>query len=187
MTIIRVDPAGLRATAEDLQANAAELRALGNAVLRAAAHAPSYNGQFGPKASALAEQAFASLSADASRLDELSQALVAKATAFERADAESGAALASLSAGMPLYSLQIPNFLPEIPTWLWELLIGLCPLGDLYDIGKELIKLISQGETDELVLILSLLGLIADLGWLDGPVPDPADGANAGSPSRSGP
>jgi uncharacterized protein YukE len=180
MTLIRVDPAGLRATAEDLQANATELRALGHAVLRAAAHAPSYDGQFGPKAKALAEQAFASLSADASRLEAHSQALVEKAAAFERADAESGAALASLAAGLPLFSVRVPTFLPEIPTWLWELLIGILPFGDLYDIGKELLKLVTKGETDDLVLLLAALGLAADAGWLDGVVPDPVDAANAG-------
>jgi len=156
------------------------LRALGDAAVRAAAQAPSYDGQFAPKAQSLAAQAHARLSADASRLEELSQALVERAAAFERADAESGAALASLTAGLPLYSVRVPTFLPEIPTWLWELLIGILPFGDLYDIGKELLKLVTEGETDDLVLLLAALGLAADAGWLDGVVPDPVDAANAG-------
>ena len=180
MTNIRVDPAGLRAAATDLQVRATELRALGDAAVRAAAQAPSYDGQFAPKAQSLAAQAHARLSADASRLEELSQALVERAAAFERADAESGAALASLTAGLPLYSVRVPTFLPEIPTWLWELLIGILPFGDLYDIGKELLKLVTEGETDDLVLLLAALGLAADAGWLDGVVPDPVDAANAG-------
>jgi hypothetical protein len=53
------------------------------------------------------------------------------------------------------------------------------PFGDAYDILKELFRLITQGETDELILILALLGLVADIGWADGPAPDPADPANA--------
>jgi hypothetical protein len=69
---------------------------------------------------------------------------------------------------------------PEIPNWIWELIIGLFPLGDLYDIGKELVRWIREGETDELVLLLSVLGLVADIGWVDGPIPDPVDGANGG-------
>jgi hypothetical protein len=59
-------------------------------------------------------------------------------------------------------------------------LIGLVPFGDSYDIGKELIRLITSGEADTLILILAALGLLADIGWADGPVPDPVDGANAG-------
>jgi uncharacterized protein YukE len=180
VTDIRVDPASLRAAATELQTNASSLRNLGEAVRRAAANAPSYDGQFGPKARTLADQAAARLSADANRLDELSQRLVERAAAFEGADAASVTALASITAALPPLSIQIPSFLPEIPTWLWELLIGMVPFGDLYDIGKELLKLVMEGETDELVLLLAALGLAADAGWLDGLVPDPADAANAG-------
>lgn len=180
MTNIRVDPAGLRAAAKELQTNASNLRSLGEAVRRAAGSAPSYDGQFGPKARSLAEQAAARLSADASRLEELSQSLVERAAAFESADMASAAAFASISAGLPALSVRVPSFMPEIPTWLWELMIGMVPFGDLYDIGKELLKLVLEGETDELVLLLAFLGLLADSGWLDGVVPDPADAANAG-------
>ena len=103
MTNIRVDPAGLRAAAKDLLSNASNLRNLAEAVQRTAANAPSYDGQFGPKVRSLADQASAKLSADASRLEELSQSLVERAAAFESADAANAgfALLKALVKGIP--------------------------------------------------------------------------------------
>jgi hypothetical protein len=58
--------------------------------------------------------------------------------------------------------------------------IGIVPGGDGIDIIREGRNLLSGEEVDELVLGLSIFGLLADLGMLNGLVPDPVDGANAG-------
>ncbi|HEY4667309.1 MAG TPA: hypothetical protein VIH26_08395 [Anaerolineales bacterium] len=90
--------------------------------------------------------------------------------------------MAAISAGTwpSLSQVQRDTSGQEPPWWLVELIIGMFPFGDAYDILKELFRLITQGETDDLILILALLGLAADIGWADGPAPDPADAANAG-------
>jgi hypothetical protein len=50
MTRIRVDPAILRQAAQQLSGIAEHLCALASQAYQAALNAPSYNGQFGPKA-----------------------------------------------------------------------------------------------------------------------------------------
>ncbi len=180
MTDIRVNPGSLREAASELEAVADRLRALADEALQSASGSPSYGGQFQPRVKSMGLQAHARLRSQADRFSALSEDLAARATAFEQADLESQAAFASLGASYPAASIRIPTGFPIIPDWIWELLIGFLPFGDLYDIGKELIRLITQGELDELVLALAALGLIADIGWLDGPIPDPVDGANGG-------
>jgi WXG100 family type VII secretion target len=67
----------------------------------------------------------------------------------------------------------------DIPWWL-ELAIGIIPFGDLYDILKELVINQLKGKrVDKLVLSLAILGLIADLGWLN-PGPGGEDAPNVG-------
>ena len=57
--------------------------------------------------------------------------------------------------------------------------IGFAPGGDAVDIVKE-VRNGKKGEpVDKFVLGLSFFGLIMDLGWADGLIPDPADGGNA--------
>jgi WXG100 family type VII secretion target len=52
-------------------------------------------------------------------------------------------------------------------------------VGDALDILKQGWNAITGQAVDMPVLAMSVGGLLADLGWLDGPVPDPVDGANA--------
>jgi len=98
MTFIRVDPPLLRQSARELAERADQLRRLGDQVWQVAADAPSYDGQFGPRVRALAEEGRAQLHAQAQRLGALSDKLLARAEAFEAADLESRSALQRLSA-----------------------------------------------------------------------------------------
>src|SRR4030067_2604116 len=54
----------------------------------------------------------------------------------------------------------------------------LFPLGDPADVIKQLWNRIRGQEVDELVLMLALLGVVADLGWLN-PIPSAEDAPNA--------
>lgn len=53
-------------------------------------------------------------------------------------------------------------------------------VGDGLDIIIELGKFLTGQGGSTAILLLAVLGLIADLGWLNGPIPDPVDGANLG-------
>jgi hypothetical protein len=53
------------------------------------------------------------------------------------------------------------------------------PGGDIVDVVKETRNAAKGEPVDGFVLDLSLVGLLIDLGWADGIVPDPADGGNA--------
>jgi len=88
MTRIRVDPANLRQTTQQLSGIADRLRALGNEAHQATFNAPSYEGQFGPKARAMGMEAEARLRAQADRLIALSEELESRAAAFEAVDQE---------------------------------------------------------------------------------------------------
>jgi len=180
MTLIRVDPSNLRQRADELDAAAARLQALADEALELAASAPSHDGEFGPKAQGLGSEAMGALAGRATQLSELSAQLRAKAEAFEQADLRGEEAFASLGFSIPPPGIPWPNWGDILPWWLVELVIGLFPFGDAYDILKQLGGLVTQGELDELVLLLSVLGLAADAGWLDGVIPDPVDAANAG-------
>lgn len=181
MTHIRVDVEQLRLKADELESAAESMRTLADHVLASAESAPSYDGQFGPKVVGLAEEGRAALVSRAQQLTELSADLRARAQAFEEADREFHEALAGINrrGQYPLTDIQWGEPNQEPPWWLVELIIGMVPFGDVYDIVKELIRLITSGEADTLILILAALGLCADIGWADGPVPDPVDGANA--------
>ncbi len=65
MTRIRVDPAILRQAAQQLSGIADRLRALGSEAYQVTINAPSYEGQFGPKARAMGMEAEARLRAQA--------------------------------------------------------------------------------------------------------------------------
>jgi len=90
----------LRQSAQQLNERAAELRRLGEQVWQAAARAPSYDGQFGPKVRALAEEGRAQLETQAARLGSLSEELLARAEAFEAADLETQTAFQQLSSAL---------------------------------------------------------------------------------------
>jgi hypothetical protein len=168
--------------ADELEASAERIRALGNQLMAAARSAPSYDGQFRPKVIGLAQEGRAQLDNRAQELTARSADLRMRADAFEQVDRQWEEALAGISWQGPFMPTDVQGAIPgqEPPWWLVELIIGLVPFGDSYDIGKELIRLITSGEADTLILILAALGLLADIGWADGPVPDPVDGANAG-------
>lgn len=74
--------------------------------------------------------------------------------------------------------------LPEVPGWakfLFDTGISFIPVvGDGLDLLRQGWNWVRGNEVDSPVVVLSALGLVADLGWLDGPVPDPVDGANLG-------
>ena len=182
MTQIRVDAEKLRQKADELSAAAEHLNSLAEQVYGAAGEAPSYDGQFGPQVHAMGEEGRALLASKADRLATLSADLLARAEAFEAADREWQAAMTAISTRTWPSLSQVQWGTPgkEPPWWLVELIIGMFPFGDAYDILKELFRLITQGETDDLILILALVGLAADIGWADLLAPDPADAANAG-------
>jgi len=72
----------------------------------------------------------------------------------------------------------IPGLGFTVPDWVWDFVIGLVPLGDAIDVVKQLWNRIRGQEVDELVLTLALLGIVADLGWLN-PIPSAEDVPNA--------
>ena len=97
MTRIRVDPANLRQAARQLSSIADRLRALGSEAHQATFRAPSYDGQFGPKARAMGMEAEARLRAQADRLVALSEELESRAAAFEAVDQETMSAFNRLT------------------------------------------------------------------------------------------
>lgn len=177
MATIRVSPSRLRESATELEKTSAAIEEALSLVELAVNKAPSYEGQFGPTVQTLGAEATTRAHKCSSALSDLSDGLQVKADAFETADRAGADGISGI--GQHLFVIKTGGPLFEIPDWIKELIIGFLPLGDLYDIGKELLRLIREGETDELVLALAVLGLIADLGWLDGFIPDPLDAANA--------
>ena len=97
MTRIRVDPANLRQAARQLNGIADRLRALGSEAHQATFNAPSYEGQFGPKARAMGMEAEARLRAQADRFTALSEELESRAAAFEAVDQETQASFDRLT------------------------------------------------------------------------------------------
>ncbi|MFV2045523.1 MAG: hypothetical protein ACC700_20105 [Anaerolineales bacterium] len=89
MTTIRVDPEELIEAAETLNDLADDLERLAEQVLGAADMSPSYDGQFGPKVSSIAAEAFAAIQANSTRLDEAGSELHVIGEGFLAADAES--------------------------------------------------------------------------------------------------
>jgi hypothetical protein len=168
LTVIRVDPAVLQTHASRIEAHAQSLRSAGRDASRATQGAPSYDGQFGPKVAGVGTEALARILAIADRLDSLAVWLRGKAEEFAAADQ---LAQAGLIGPGPWINWE------ELPWWL-ELVIGMVPGGDLLDISKELDHLIEGQDVDKLVLLLAILGLVADLGYLE---PTPAgEAGNAG-------
>jgi len=88
MARIRVDPDNLRRASQQLLSIADRLRALGSEAYQITLDAPSYEGQFGPKARAMGMEAEARLRSQADRIAALSEELKARAAAFEAVDLE---------------------------------------------------------------------------------------------------
>ena len=93
MQTIRVDPSLLRHAAREIAQVAQELRSAGSQVQQTSQRAPGYDGQFGPQVASLGVEASARALAEADRLTEASAWLVARAEAFEAADAATQQAL----------------------------------------------------------------------------------------------
>jgi surface antigen len=87
MTIIRVDPSLLQGLASTIGGAAGDVSGLGGDAAQAAASAPSYDGQFGPKVWPIGGEAISRVRGAASHLSSLSERLGQKAAAFAEADA----------------------------------------------------------------------------------------------------
>lgn len=98
MATIRVDPAQLHETAEQLAESAIRLRKLGAETVSVGSSAPGYDGQFGPPVQDLSLEAAAAITAKADRLATLSAELMVLATAFAEADREGVSVFERLSA-----------------------------------------------------------------------------------------
>lgn len=72
----------------------------------------------------------------------------------------------------------VPGVESTVPGWVWDFVIALVPFGDAIDIVKQLWNKLRGAKVDQLVLTLALLGIIADLGWLN-PFPSVEDAPNA--------
>jgi hypothetical protein len=96
MTQIRVDPTNLCQVAQQLEAIASRLRALGHEARHVTVNTPSYDGRFRPQARGLGLEAEARLSSQADRLLTLSEELKARAATFEAVDHENQVKLTQL-------------------------------------------------------------------------------------------
>ena len=96
MPDIRVDPPALRQAAAKFREAADRLLTLAEEGEETAASAPSYDGQFGPQVQSMGLEAHAQMTAVATKLTALSEALLIKAEEFEAADRETEGGLAGL-------------------------------------------------------------------------------------------
>jgi hypothetical protein len=134
MTRIRVEPNKLRQTAQRLEAIADRLRSLGREALGITLNAPSYEGQFGPKARTMGLEAEARLVTQADRTSALCEELIAKAEAFEAADQRSLAALHQLGESMGEWMEQAAPILASLAmasAFPWQLVQRHLRLGSL--------------------------------------------------------
>ncbi len=88
MTNILVDPAQLREQAQRLSELADRLRELRREIAESSQTAPSYDGQFAPAVQSLAAEAEALVNAQAQRIADRAQDLLATALAFDAVDEE---------------------------------------------------------------------------------------------------
>jgi hypothetical protein len=111
--------------------------------------------------------------------DHLGAELESTANRFEEVDRAGAERTQALAEGFlsAIQGISIWELL-GIPEWVVELLIGLVPFGDAYDIARQLKIGVEGEEVDKLVLVLAILGLLADAGWLQ-PVPSVEDAPNA--------
>ncbi len=124
MPDIRVDPHSLRQAAAKLGEAAEETGSLGEEAAEAAAGAPSYDGQFGSQVQSLGAEAHAQMTAVATKLSALSEALLLKTEEFEAADSETQAGLQGLLAQLrgwidSMGQLKAPAWLFPSPLFAW--------------------------------------------------------------------
>ena len=130
MADIRVDPPSLREAAAKLSDAADRTRKLAEDAAESAASAPSYDGQFGSQVQSMGAEAHAQMTAVATKLTALSDALLIKAEEFEAADRETEGGLAGLfaqfrswldSLGRPLASEATSPWVLLSPNFEWLL------------------------------------------------------------------
>jgi hypothetical protein len=78
-------------------------------------------------------------------------------------------------------AIQAKQAWDALPAWAQDTLISVVPFGDGVDLVKETYNAAIGKGVDPVVVTLSVVGLAGDLGWLDGIIPDPVDGVNAGA------
>ena len=117
MPDIRVDPPALRQTAAKFRQAADRLLALAEEGEETAASAPSFDGQFGPRVQSLGLEAHAQMTAVATKLTVLSDALLIKAEEFEAADHETEGGLAGLFAQFRAWIASLGQ--PQGSPWLF--------------------------------------------------------------------
>jgi hypothetical protein len=66
----------------------------------------------------------------------------------------------------------------SLPDPLRNTVVSMIPLGDGLDLIDQTLKQMQGKPVDPVIVIMAGIGLGADLGWLDGIIPDPADAAN---------
>jgi hypothetical protein len=177
MTVIRVKAPELRQCAGDIGSAGQTLDEIARSVLALTMSAPSYDGEFGPRVRALGAEAEARARAIARSLIESSSQLRTRVEAFEQVDRAGAEGLGGLGAMIPPPLIRFP----EPPEWLIDLLmivLSFFAIGDIIDILDQLWKKLSGQQADDLVLLLAVLGLLADSGHLI-PVPSGEDAPNA--------
>jgi len=117
MPDIRVDPPALRQTAAKIRQAADRVLALAEEGEETAASAPSYDGQFGPQVQSMGLEAHAQMTAVATKLTALSDALLIKAEEFEAADHETEGGLAGLIAQFRAWIASLGR--PQGSPWLF--------------------------------------------------------------------
>jgi uncharacterized protein YukE len=115
MTNIRVDPAELARAAEELKALSERVRAIGEEAHAAAASAPSYEGQFGPKAERLGLEALSAIDSQSQRLAQRAAELLEISQAFAEADQRSQSGFAGV---WDLLNGWIEKAEEILPSWL---------------------------------------------------------------------
>jgi uncharacterized protein YukE len=98
MTRIRVDPTILHQEAEELAAAAPRLASAGDQISQTTDGAPDYEGQFGPQVSSIGAEIASQARGASGALADLAASLVAKAAAFQAADAVGVAGFETLAA-----------------------------------------------------------------------------------------
>jgi hypothetical protein len=176
--VIRVDPAILHHSAREIENVANSLRLLGLDLSGSLSQAPSYDGQFGPGVSSIGGEASARARAVADRLQTLVQQLDTKADEFQQADLDGVSSLGLYLPPQPP-DIDLAELFEQIPWWV-VLILGILPFGDAVGLLEELVNSLSGRGVSRLNLWLSLFGLAADTGWLDGLLPDPVDAVNVG-------
>ena len=86
MSPIKVDPPILQSSGQGIQSEGQNISSAGGKVLGAAEGAPSYDGQFGPRVSAIGQEAYAKLGSSGNQLDDIGARVSSKGLEFQAVD-----------------------------------------------------------------------------------------------------